>query len=416
MYTDQPKRLKVLLGCYACDPNFGSEPGMGWNFVKNIAKFHDVHAIVEKYEFEENLTKYSLEHPEEVKNITFHFIPRVHHNTLRKIWPPSYYWFYRKWQKQAYLYALELDKKENFDIVHQLTLAGYREPGYLWKLEKPFIWGPIGGLNQTAFCLLRYMGWYGKVFYIMRNIINTFHKKWSYAAKIVVPKAHSIIVSDPDSTQDIKKLWHRDPILMREVGVEKIEHKHHEYNHLPDKPLIICWSGVHEPRKGLPILIEAISHCKRPMLVHVLGKGPCTKKWENLTKIYHVQNQFIFHGTIPHTKVFSIMRECHVFALTSISEGGTTTIVLEALQLGLPIIALNNCAYASVITEKCGIKIDLKHGKTIPQQFAQKLDELFDDEEKRSRLSHGAIIRSQDFLWDDKIQKLNKIYEQAIKK
>ena len=39
-------RLKVLLGCYACDPGYGSEPGMGWNFVSNIARHHDVHAIV----------------------------------------------------------------------------------------------------------------------------------------------------------------------------------------------------------------------------------------------------------------------------------------------------------------------------------------------------------------------------------
>lgn len=415
MSTDQPKRLKVLLGCYACDPNFGSEPGMGWNFVKNIAKFHDVHAIVEKYEFEENLTKYSMEHPEEVKNITFHFIPRVHHNTLRKIWPPSYYWFYRKWQKEAYKYAIELDKKENFDVIHQLTLAGYREPGFLWKLGKPFIWGPIGGLNQTAFCLLRYMGWYGKIFYIMRNIINSFHKKWSYAAKIVSKKAHSIIISDPNSAQDIRKLWNRETILMREVGVEGLGCLQSDIHHLPDEPLVICWSGVHEPRKGLPILIEAIAHCKRPMLVHVLGKGPCMKKWQKLTEAYNVQNQFIFHGAIPHSKVFSIMQKCHIFAITSISEGGTTTIVLEALQIGLPIIALNNCAYASVITDDCGIKINLKNGRGIPLQFAKHLDELFDNEQERRRLSQGAISRSQKFLWHNKILKLNKIYEQALR-
>lgn len=415
MSKDGPKRLKILLGCYACDPNFGSEPGMGWNFLINIAKYHNVHVIVEKKEFEENLTKYSLEHPAKVKNITFHFIPRVHHHTLRKIWPPSYYWFYRKWQKQAYLYALELDKKENFDVIHQLTLAGYREPGFLWKLGKPFIWGPIGGLNQTTFCLLRYMGWYGKVFYIMRNIINSFHKRWSYAAKIVSKKAHSILISDPESAREIKKIWNRETIVMREVGVDSLDHHHSNVRHLPDTPLVICWSGVHEPRKGLPILIEAIAHCKRPMLVHVLGNGPCMEKWKKLTKTYNVQNQFIFHGSIPHSRVFSIMKKCHIFAITSISEGGTTTIVLEALQLGLPIIALNNCAYASVITENCGIKINLTHGKTIPQQFAKQLDELFDNEQERNRLSQGAIIRCHDFLWNDKILKLNKIYEQALK-
>ena len=28
-------------------------------------------------------------------------------------------------------------------------MIGFREPGYLWKIEeKPFVWGPIGGLKQ----------------------------------------------------------------------------------------------------------------------------------------------------------------------------------------------------------------------------------------------------------------------------
>ena len=84
---------------------------MGWNFASNIARFHDVHVLVEEGEFKEKLTTFAEQHPEAVRNITFHFIRRYHHDTLRKIWPPSYYWFYRAWHKRAYEYALELDKK-----------------------------------------------------------------------------------------------------------------------------------------------------------------------------------------------------------------------------------------------------------------------------------------------------------------
>jgi hypothetical protein len=28
-----------------------------------------------------------------------------------------------------------------------LNMIGYREPGYLWKLNVPFVWGPMGGTN-----------------------------------------------------------------------------------------------------------------------------------------------------------------------------------------------------------------------------------------------------------------------------
>ena len=180
------KRLKVLVGSYACDPGYGSEPGMGWNFVSNIARFHEVHAIVEEGEFKETLTRFAAEHPEAVEHITFHFVPRTHHNLLRKIWPPSYYWFYRAWHKRAYKLAKELDKKEDFDIVHQVTISGFRCPGYLWKLGKPFVWGPLGGFTDTPWCLLRSLGIGGAIHFAVRNVVNGIQKRLISSTACVV--------------------------------------------------------------------------------------------------------------------------------------------------------------------------------------------------------------------------------------
>jgi len=36
------RRLKVLVGAYACSPNGGSEPGIGWGWVEAISKYHDL--------------------------------------------------------------------------------------------------------------------------------------------------------------------------------------------------------------------------------------------------------------------------------------------------------------------------------------------------------------------------------------
>ena len=35
-------RLRVLLSAYACEPGKGSEPGVGWNWVKQLARHEDV--------------------------------------------------------------------------------------------------------------------------------------------------------------------------------------------------------------------------------------------------------------------------------------------------------------------------------------------------------------------------------------
>src|SRR5438552_9256700 len=36
------QRLKVLISAYACEPNKGSEPEVGWQWALQMARFHDV--------------------------------------------------------------------------------------------------------------------------------------------------------------------------------------------------------------------------------------------------------------------------------------------------------------------------------------------------------------------------------------
>ena len=52
-----PKKLKILVSCYACSPYKGSEPGMGWNFIKGLSEFHELHVIVEELKWKSDIIK-----------------------------------------------------------------------------------------------------------------------------------------------------------------------------------------------------------------------------------------------------------------------------------------------------------------------------------------------------------------------
>ena len=39
--------MKVLINAYACSPGMGSEPGMAWNWVVNLAKFCELYIITD---------------------------------------------------------------------------------------------------------------------------------------------------------------------------------------------------------------------------------------------------------------------------------------------------------------------------------------------------------------------------------
>lgn len=70
------RRLKVLVSAYACSPVRGSEPGMGWGFVSELSKFHELWVIVEKEKFQQEIESGLRQNPDMAKNVHFFFIQK----------------------------------------------------------------------------------------------------------------------------------------------------------------------------------------------------------------------------------------------------------------------------------------------------------------------------------------------------
>lgn len=405
--------MKVLVNCYACSPYKGSEPGMGWNFVKGLSAYHELHVLAES-KFEAELQQYMNEHPDELRNVHFYFIRKERHKKLRKIWPPSYYWFYHAWQKKALKLALQLEQKEHFDVVHQLNMVGYREPGYLWKMGKPMVWGPMGGMCISPWCLLPSTGFYGMLYYGMRNLINLWQMHFKRNVRTMALMADAIIAATQDNHDRIKNLWHRPSLIIPEVGLLQAKDETFVQDRSNGK-LKICWSGQHTPGKALNLLLDALSiiSSKDNIELHVIGQGKCTAKWKAKAKNLHLDN-IVWHGWVQRDEAINIMKECHLFCITSIADL-TSTVLLEALSMGLPVIALDHVGFSNTITNNCGIKIKIQSKNQVVHDFAQAITRIEQDETYRQELSRGAFLRAKDFSWEGKIQEINKIYEQVVK-
>lgn len=406
------KKLKILVSCYACSPSRGSEPGMGWSFVNGISKTYEVHVITEKEKWENEIKTQLAKEPN--SNLNFYFIQKKRNRKLRKIWPPSYYWFYRIWQKKALKLAKNLDSKENFDAVHQLNMVGYREPGYLWKIEKPFVWGPIGGTQNVPWHIFSILNMHGKVFYGGRNLINSFQKKYLRRPKLAAKRSMSrLIAATPDVQKDILNFWGESTDIITEVGTTNLQ-SNKPSNRKESEPLKIIWSGQHTSGKALHILLKSL--VKLPTNVNwsldVLGVGKETKNWKSLAHKLNISEKCNWHGWLQKNDALKIMQNGHVFCITSIKDL-TASVTLESLSLGLPIICLDHCGFSYVVDDSCGIKINISNPKTIYTDFSSAISTL-NNEDVRIKLAKGALKRAQEFTWKKKIEKLNGIYNSVI--
>ena len=102
--------INVLINAYAVAPNWGSEQGLGWNWVINLAKYCNVHVITEgewRKEIEEAVDK--LPHK---ANLHFYYNP-LPDKVRRMCWNQGdwrFYWHYRKWQEKTLEIAREIIK------------------------------------------------------------------------------------------------------------------------------------------------------------------------------------------------------------------------------------------------------------------------------------------------------------------
>lgn len=404
--------MKILVNCYACSPYQGSEPGMGWNFVRCLSQLHDLHIITE-CKYRADLERYFAVYPDAKLRCHFYYVRRERHNLLRKIWPPSYYWFYRKWQKEVLQVVRELDAKEKFDLIHQLNMVGYREPGYLWTIGKPFVWGPMGGFNITPWRLLPTMGMKGCLFYAARNVINLYQMHFSIRVDKAVKRSSCVLCATRDDAVAVKQLWNKNCVIIPEVGFTAVGK-----DIIPLKregKLKICWSGLHIPRKSLNLLLEAVAQCrcKDDIELHIIGNGECNAKWKGMAQRLQI-TQVRWYGWIDRQKALDIMKSSHLFAITSLSDA-TSTVLLEALSCGLPVVTLNHLGFANVVSETCGIKIDIHSKVQVIRDIAQAIDSLFESESTRLLLARNAIERAKEFSWDGKAHIIDNIYKQSVK-
>jgi glycosyltransferase involved in cell wall biosynthesis len=417
------RRFKVLVAAYACNPVRGSEEGVGWGWVKALARTHDLYVITAEFhraEIEEARARNS----ELFRHTSFHYVPhKPWHYTPKRAWlaiensilKPLMNYAYHLWQRDAYELGRELHGRIHFDLVHQLTYVGFRFPGHLWKLDPPFVWGPIGGLENTPWRLLPALGLNGYVYYACRNIRNSFHKRYLPAPKRAFRKAQgNIIAATEGNRREIRRWFGEGSVVIAETGPPSDLVPGHSARKAGE-PIRLAWSGLHLPGKALPLLLRALKRipARIPWQLDILGQGPCTEKWRRLSWKLGIGDRCKWYGQVERSRAIAVMREAHVFVITSLKDL-TSTVLLEALSQGLPVVCPDHCGFSNAVTAGCGIKVPVGSPRQLSVDIARGIERLAEDEERRRCLALGALERARDFSWDKKAEQVDLIYRRAV--
>lgn len=400
----------ILASCYAINPYKGSENGMGWNFVYQIARYNKVIAIT-RVNNKEMIDQYMAQNQDVVfENITFLYFDLPYWMRFWKKGGRGAMLYYYLWQKGIVSFIKK--QKIHFDITHNVNFHNDWTPSSLWKLNKPMVWGPIGHHPEIP---RHYLKPYPIKYWLqdrMTWLLKNYFWDFSYSLQKTKQKANHILGMNSGVAHALK--INSEPFsILPSVATDD----NYCENLSPKNGFAIISVGRFVPLKGFDLtllafanFIESIAkddrlNCK----LTLVGTGPEKEFYNTLIRQNHLEPYVEIIEWIDRNELMKLYEKSAVFLFPS--HEGAGMVVAEALSFGLPVICLNNEGPGEFINPGCGFAVTQLEYNTTVMELKEALSKLYFDKNLLQKMSINAREHYLDkFTWNSKGDYLKTIY------
>ncbi len=333
--------MKVLLSAYACEPGKGSEPEVGLRALEVVAGAHEVWVLTRTNNLD-SLKPFlaSQSAGDRVRVVGVEAPAWALRLKARGVLPVQLY--YDLWQRAAAVKAVELDREISFDLVHHVTFASYWGRAGVAVLDKPMVWGPVGGGVSPPRTLRSLLGWRGMGSHAARAAIRpvlarllnplrsraggtlvlaqnhqTIERLGSPAGARVVSNATSVTVPSPESSRSRSKE--------------------------------IAFVGRLIPWKAGVLAVRVMQHVQDPEAVLVIyGRGPEESRMKSLAAQLGVDARVRFEGPVARQDLLDRLAGSAALLHVALHEEAGLA-VAEALAFGTPVVCLDHGGPAELV-------------------------------------------------------------------
>lgn len=407
-----PRRPKVLLVAYACRPGAGSEAGVGWNRALETARHCDTWVICEQ-QWSEAPIRAHLEAEGPVRGLTFVFVPKSRFERAITRFGFLYYAAYNGWQRRAARIGRRLHDDIGFDLIHQATLCSYREPGYLWALDVPFVWGPVGGTQNVPWRFLASLGPLAAIREGARSVTNILQLHYGRRIRRAARRAAVVLAANSTVQRDLRRAIRIAPRRMLETGLPARPGR--ARSGASGRGLRILWAGDLKPFKALPLLLHGLALLPSHVTfdLRVLGEGPSKRTWRRLAESLGLASRIEWLGRTSHEDALALGHWADVLVFTSLRDT-SGNVVLEALQAGAAVICLDHQGVRNIVDESCGIRVRVSTPSRVASDIAKALTDLQQSPDELASLSRGALDRAGRYLWSTQVAHTMAVYRSVL--
>ncbi len=326
--------MKILMSALACEPGKGSELEVGFRALLAAASRHEVWLLTNSATVP--IVRRAIE--------SYQWADRVHLEGIYfdvdealylKLTAPGFHWYYDRWQRQAAVRALELDRRIDFDVVHHVTLAANWTRAGVSVVDKPLVWGPVGGGVEQPLSLIGELGWEGifdeAVRLLARRLLAQFGP-----ARLTWRRAAVIFAQNQDTARLMGVHDSRVRVLSNATSVDV-----RDIQPAGTRRKDIVLAARLLPWKGGQLAVRSLRYVRHPdAVLRIFGDGPEQGRIARAAHRWGVADRVQFEGRVNRAGLLRTVATAGVFLHPAFhDEAGLA--VAEALSFGTPVVCLD---------------------------------------------------------------------------
>lgn len=409
------ERLKVLISAYACEPDKGSEPAVGWNWAMQMQRNHDVWVLTRRNN-REPIERIGAQGA----TISWIYVDLPKWLRFWKRGGRGVQLYYYLWQIAAYFEGRRLCRKHRFDIIHHITFGKYWVPSFPGLLPAPFVFGPVGGGESTPRGFMATYSLRGRIYECSRDIGRRCASLDPFL-RLAIRRASLLLGTTEETARQLRRLGAAKVIVHPQFAMNQEEMRFFAGFPLrQERPFrlisiarLLHWKGTH---LAIRAFAEFINKCPEGEY-WIINTGPEMDRLKKLASELGVADKVVFWGKLPTLKdVYEKLAASDVLVHPALHEA-FGAVCLEAMAAGRPVICLDIGGPALQVTNETGFRATSRSPALAIGELASAMKQLYDDPDLRLRMGQACRERvRRDFSWEEYGKWMNERYLEIASK
>ena len=384
-------KLKIFISAYACEPNHGSEIGVGWHWVLEPSQYFDLWVLTRKSN-KENIENWIKNNSEFNKiNFLYYDLPkslRFWKKGLRGVRT-----YYIIWQRLTNKIIKKTMLQNDIKIYHLLTYGNASYPCSKFGQKQFFIWGPTSAGDIIPKDYSKHYAFKDRLLETFRRL-STNTLRFNIGFKNRCKNANLILCKTKVTHDSIPESARENAVLFTDVAVNITDVNQYKKQEKEVNKIKFLAAGSLVGWRGFDILIEAFSlvvKSNKNISLKILGSGKDKIRLQSLITKFKMNSFIKLQGHVSMQQYYQEMANCDVAVNPCLKEGAVT-FSFDSMSFAKPLVCIDSGGHTRYFTNEYSFVIPRKSRNEVIKELSKSFFQLLD---KDKRQKYG--MKSKEF-------------------